>query len=106
MKRRMIICCAMMLLSAAPAMAVTGSVLKQYADLGENGSNVVAKERLAGYVAAIVDNYEPLLCIPEGTTDEQVIEVVKKYLNEHPEQLHRNASIPVVKALGRAFPCK
>jgi hypothetical protein len=106
MKRLTMLCCTAMLLFTVPGMAVTGNELKQYADLGEKASNVAAKERLAGYVIAIVDNYESLLCIPEGTTDDQVIEVVKKYLNEHPEQLHRNASIPVVKALGRAFPCK
>jgi Rap1a immunity proteins len=46
-----------------------------------------------------------LPCLPDGTGSEQAIRIVVKYLNSHPEKLHKDAHILVVEALREAFPC-
>jgi hypothetical protein len=51
--------------------------------------------------------YAKLPCYPDGTmTAAQAVRVVTKYLNSHPEELHRDAHVLVVEALTEAFPCK
>jgi Rap1a immunity proteins len=66
-----------------------------------------------GYVVAIADSsicpktvngYSWLP--PDGVTTGQVEKVTIKWLNEHPEKLHLNASGLVAFALSEAFPCK
>ncbi len=48
-----------------------------------------------------------LPCVPiEGLTSGQAVRVVTKYLNAHPERLHRDAHILVVEALREALPCQ
>ena len=68
-----------------------------------------------GYVTGI-DDYqttllnwsdldEPLFCPPDGVTSGQLVKIVTKRLNEHPEKLHLSASGSVANALAQAFPC-
>ena len=46
-------------------------------------------------------------CAPsQGITSEQGVRIVQKYLNDHLEELHRDAHLLVVYALREAFPCK
>jgi hypothetical protein len=48
-----------------------------------------------------------LPCLPsDGMTSMQAVRIVTKYLNSHPEKLHRDAKNLVVEALKEAFPCK
>jgi hypothetical protein len=50
--------------------------------------------------------YAKLPCYPDGMmTAGQAARVVTKYLNSHPETLHRDAHILVIEALREAFPC-
>jgi hypothetical protein len=44
-------------------------------------------------------------CIPQGVVVGQLVGVVRKYLADHPEQLHAQAMHLVVFALVKAFPC-
>jgi len=70
----------------------------------------------AGYVAGVahlvsVESYEGSTyfwksCPPKAATTEQLVDVVKKFLNEHPEDRHRPALLLVLKALSNAFPCQ
>jgi hypothetical protein len=66
-----------------------------------------------GYVTAIAEVargddglYGHHACLPEHTTRRQAVEVVKRYLDQHPEQRHYGASGLVAEALAEAFPCK
>ena len=66
-----------------------------------------------GYVTAIAEVaresdglYGHRACLPEHTTRRQTVEVVKRYLEQHPEQRHYGASSLVAEALAGAFPCK
>jgi hypothetical protein len=53
------------------------------------------------------DHRSSLPCAPaEGLTTGQAMRVVLKYLNSHPETLHKSAQLLVVLALREAFPCK
>lgn len=47
-----------------------------------------------------------IYCVPsQGIENDQLVRVVKKYLDEHPEDLHLTARILVLLALREAFPC-
>jgi Rap1a immunity proteins len=69
-----------------------------------------------GYVTGIVDSIEAMqasgvlpesaLCIPEGATKGQLADVVRQYLEDHPERRHADAGSLVPEALGRAFGCR
>jgi Rap1a immunity proteins len=45
-------------------------------------------------------------CIPGSATKEQTIDIVSKFLKDHPEQLHENAVDLIMEAMKQAFPCK
>lgn len=45
-------------------------------------------------------------CIPDAVTVGQVADVVKKYLQEHPEQRHQTSVQLIRRAELSAFPCK
>jgi Rap1a immunity proteins len=47
-----------------------------------------------------------LFCLPkQGFSHEQMVRVVLKYLNDHPEHLHIYAIALITRALVEAFPC-
>jgi len=46
-----------------------------------------------------------LLCLPDGIGQEQLIRVLIKYLDQHPEKLHLPAAQLVYDATNDAFPC-
>jgi hypothetical protein len=46
------------------------------------------------------------VCEPDHVSNEQLIRVVLKYLQQHPESLHEPAGFLVWTALHEAFPCK
>ena len=48
---------------------------------------------------------EPHFCTPDSGSADQLVKVVTKYLNEHPEDLHLHAGSLVANALHEAFPC-
>jgi hypothetical protein len=44
-------------------------------------------------------------CVPAGVKVGQLVEVVKKWLREHPEDWHYNASSLVAEAFSKTWPC-
>ena len=84
--------------------------------LRECESDSLAKLGLCyGYITGIADyqttllNWsdldDPYFCMTESGSSDQLIKVVTKYLNEHPEDLHLSAGGSVANALSDAFPC-
>jgi hypothetical protein len=66
--------------------------------------------RPAGYctgfvVGAYVVTAEPF-CNPPNITNKELVAIVTKYLNDHPENLHMDDGRLVVDAFIDAFPCK
>lgn len=105
----------MLLLSAQShaefSMYVTGSDLLQKCESDEVWNYAACD----GYIMAI-DDYqetlvawsnldEPFFCAPAKASSSQLVKVVTKYLNEHPEKLHFGAGGLVANALQDAFPC-
>ena len=80
----------------------------------ESDSNA-AYETCSGFILGIHDYNEALVgleilptktfCAPLDATAGQLVKVVTKYLNEHPENLHYAAGSEVPVALMEAFPC-
>jgi hypothetical protein len=60
-------------------------------------------------IAAVVEHrngaYGSHACVPENST-QQLVDVVKRYLDQHPEQRHYSATSFAAAALAAAFPCK
>jgi hypothetical protein len=44
--------------------------------------------------------------IPDGVTSGQLLEILVKYLREHPERLHYQGGYLIIEAFHQAFPCK
>jgi hypothetical protein len=49
---------------------------------------------------------KPYFCLVSGVEDQQLGDVVRQYLQKHPETRHRSAGRLVIGALVAAFPCK
>ena len=61
-----------------------------------------------GFVLGVSDiNDRKFSCPPQNGTvsDAQMVKVVRKYLEEHPEKLHNTGHLLVGTALYQAFPC-
>jgi len=102
MKRLISICVAVILLTAIPAFSLTGNQLKQDAD--SPGS--YSKGYFDGYVLAVLEFTKDRLCIHERVEMGQILDVIKKYLSDHPEELYLSASDLVIRAIQKAWPCK
>jgi hypothetical protein len=63
------------------------------------GERLVRNEEAAGSIPATST-------ISEAVTNDQVVKVFVKYLDDHPEELHRVAALLLSEALHSAFPCK
>jgi hypothetical protein len=64
-----------------------------------------------GYIAGISEMADTILnpgfiCPSDNITARQLVRIVIKYLNDHPEQLHERKPKVVLRALVEAFPCK
>jgi len=95
---------------------LSGSKLLEYCEayLSETGSaakgntcyGFVTGIEDAHYFFTALDEMSPQWCPPDNMTAGQLIRVVTKYLQEHPEKLHFAAAGSVSNALKLAFPCE
>ena len=100
----------------ATARAVTGNELWTYCavtDPGSQGFNHLYFGDCEGFMLAIADAltspngiYGFRACFPANSTRGQSMAVVRRYLEQHPEQRHYQAGSLVAAALAEAFPCK
>ncbi|MGK4476346.1 Rap1a/Tai family immunity protein [Aeromonas molluscorum] len=59
-----------------------------------------------GYITGVADILDGIsFCIPHQVTRGQNADIVTKYLNEHPEDRHKDAGPLTAYALALAFPC-
>ena len=71
--------------------------------------NVQKQSLCLGYMRGVLDTavFAGMVCPPKGDRVMiQVVKVVLKYINNHPEWLHIAAVAPTLPALREAFPCK
>ena len=96
--------------AAARALATTGNDLRSQCT---DYPGTIVEGLCSGFVIAIGEAvgqsygvYGWRACFPTQTTRQQWVDVVKRYLDRHPEQRHLLAGFLVAKALAEAFPCK
>lgn len=46
-----------------------------------------------------------LVCAPEGNSPNQMVQIVRKYVSDHPEKEHIPMTVIATQALASAFPC-
>ena len=56
-----------------------------------------------GYIVGVADTLEDTTCLTKGVSSRQVYDVVKQYLESHPEERHYPASAIVSDAIKKAF---
>ena len=64
---------------------------------------------VADYQATLLnwsDLDDPYFCNPKNANSDQLVKVVTKYLNEHPEDQYLSAGGAVANALHEVFPCE
>ena len=59
-----------------------------------------------GYITGIHEMSTTPLCLPPSVTNIQLMDVVTRYLNGHPERLDNKSRILVQDAIKEAFPCR
>ena len=96
---------------SARAEYFNGILLNKYC----NSDSAYEKGMCLGYIVGVVDSFnttsvlkgeERILCIPQGVTSGQLVLVMRKSMQEHPETLHLPASAHTLSALTAAFPCE
>jgi hypothetical protein len=110
MKRLICLCVAVIVLGAVPAGAMTGNELRNDAHKGGESFSFIhgfIEGTISGFgLCALASTNKNPFCFPKGVTQGQTINVVLKYLDDHPEELHEPASILILKAVKTAWPCK
>ncbi len=95
---------------AVQAEYFSGILLNKYC----NSESNYEKGMCLGYIVGVVDSFNTtyalkgekrVFCIPPGVTSGQLVLVLKKSMQEHPETLHLPASAHTLSALTTAFPC-
>ncbi|WP_047528498.1 Rap1a/Tai family immunity protein [Pseudomonas sp. 11/12A] len=108
-------------LAAQSAMADGNKLLKEcregivYVDGGREPENLFGVGQCMGVIQGTIDtldlthallNSPKIVCLPSGGLETlQVMKIVVKYLNEHPDRLHLNESGLISTALMVSFPC-
>ena len=105
----------------ANAGILTGEKLKDFCNAdGDNfEKKVIYDAGCVSYVTGVWDTHGMMMvdpenpddprrggyCKPKGVSGKQLGAIVGKYLAEHPEGWHYNASASVILAFNEAFPC-
>jgi hypothetical protein len=98
----------------ARAQFVDGNTLKGLGDAFERveqsrmkGTDDVDSARYLGYMQGVVDALVGYgdLCLPKGTKARQAAAIVRKFLNDHPEQLGQPGGVIISAALKPVWPC-
>lgn len=59
-----------------------------------------------GYMNGVLESNIQKICIPNSVTDQQLALLIKKYMAEHPEELHLWAAEIILKSVNHAWPCQ
>ncbi len=113
-------CLALLLCSLPLYLAPHGAAARYYVDGKDLGQLMAEYEKVQrgdkdarpelagkylGYIQGVTDVYDYKVCIPNGTSDEVLAEVVTKYLKAHRKKWYRPALNLVYTSLQEAYPC-
>lgn len=91
---------------------MSGNALSEHCSSGENE---FFEGVCVGYIVSVLDvqttlvswsDMKPNICLPRGVSPLQIKQVVVKYMDNHPQDLHLLAASLALNALKEAFPCK
>lgn len=98
--------------------ATTGNKLLTHCEKGLNKKDpdLISLGYCYAYITGAGDTYRTILitfpeinlkkyCIPDASNQNQIVKVVNKYLEEHPEKLHLPGDHLILSAMQEAFPC-
>jgi Rap1a immunity proteins len=112
MRRALLIAVALSSLACAAWDVFDGNALLENCKNWSRGGqadweNVLRTGTCVGYIWGVAGALEgsPAFCLSNGVQQNQVVDVVKRWLDEHPEVRHYSASSLVAKALKEKFPC-
>ena len=115
MKKLFVLALLLVISSTANASFMSGNnLMERYRSYKEYNAGNPSEEDLMlgmmylGYVAGasdVLDNLE-MICKPKGMTVGQAAQIVGKYLDDNPQELHISAGTLVFKALSEHYPCK
>jgi len=101
-------------LSTGVRAADTGATAMQFLTACESGTSI-DKKLCELYISGIVDGLmtsdafkdknHASICFPEEATADQAKLVIKKFMKEHPGDLHRPMAVVALMALFGVFPC-
>jgi len=90
---------------------IGSDILKYCTTDGDGFDRAICFGYVTGVIAATEvwehwKNLDSGICIPQNSSPEQLRIAVAKYLKQHPQDLHFEASALVLTALFQAFPCR
>lgn len=107
---------ALCLFASGDALALNGNNLMDYlraekmVDEGRaNQGDFLDGGFALGFVAGAMftlHSVDPKVCLPSGHNAKQLVAVTRRYFENNPAQLHREAAVLVREAAIQAFPCK
>lgn len=115
MKKILIAITAAVMLSSSGAWAITFVTGSELLTSCTEPSGSVRRAMCSGYMAGVAggytlrgawENIPEDICMPDGVTIGQLVRVVTKHLEEHPEKLHFGAASLATNAYLEAFPCE
>jgi hypothetical protein len=77
--------------------------------LDEPKENMVAYGTCVGYLMGLMDSDlgpTPVVCLPDGTTNEWLRQVWLRYADKHPEEMNAVATDSAMRAFRQVWPCK
>ena len=96
----------------SPAQSLTGNDLKRYCESMQSfclgyvlGASKMFLE-FEAYIAARGDPNAPTVCLSDGVSYGQLLDVFTSYMETHPDRRHVLAHVLVAEAMNDAFPCK
>jgi hypothetical protein len=71
-----------------------------------NSPEVVDSLMAMQYMFGVIDTKFSTYCIPGGVIPGQLMEIVKRYLEQNPDKRHLAAPVLINMALNKNFPCR
>jgi len=107
--KKITIIVAALIAAATPARAgaITGQALFENCRNYSTYSNYFNKGLCVGYITAAVEAFAgSRFCLPNGVTIGISVDIMERYLRNHPEQRHLDALSLISSAMSKAYPCK
>jgi hypothetical protein len=98
---------------AANADGTSGMELQRWCSAKAGSSDsLICSAYMLGFIHGLfqtdglLDRTQKVFCLPRGLTAGQARLITEKFMSEHPEELHKDASVITARALYIVYACK